>query len=173
VTEPGELVDVGAAAVFPGAVGTVGPMTTIEGEYVPSTSAWVRDQVEAYERSGGTEANTLLDTGIPVIIVTMRGAKSGKVRKIALMRVEHDGSYALIASKGGADEHPEWYANLRANPDEVTVQDGPEPVAMTVREVDGTERDEWWERAVAVFPNYAEYEEKTERRIPVLVATPT
>lgn len=139
---------------------------------MPSASGWVREQVEAYERSGGTEANTLRETGIPVIIVTMRGAKSGNVRKIALMRVAHEGSYALIASKGGADDHPEWYANLRANPDDVTVQDGPEPVLMPVREVDGAERDEWWQRAVAVFPNYADYQAKTDRRIPVLVATP-
>ncbi len=148
-------------------------MTKIEGEYMPSASGWVREQVEAYERSGGSEANTLLDTGIPVIIVTMRGAKSGNVRKIALMRVEHEGSYALVASKGGADDHPEWYANLRANPNEVTVQDGPEPVLMAVREVDGVERDEWWQRAVDVYSSYADYQAKTDRRIPVLVATPT
>lgn len=145
---------------------------TIEGEYVPSTSDWVREQVETYERSGGTEANTLMDTGIPVIIVTMRGAKSGKVRKIALMRVEHEGSYALVASKGGAPENPEWYANLVANPTEVTVQDGPEPFFVSVREVEGDERAAWWERAVAVFPPYAEYAEKTDRLIPVLVADP-
>ena len=145
---------------------------TIEGEYVPSTSDWVREQVETYERSGGTEANTLMDTGIPVIIVTMRGAKSGKVRKIALMRVEHEGSYALVASKGGAPENPEWYANLDANPTEVTVQDGPEPFFVSVREVEGDERAAWWERAVAVFPPYAEYAEKTDRLIPVLVADP-
>ncbi|MFV0308150.1 MAG: nitroreductase family deazaflavin-dependent oxidoreductase [Desertimonas sp.] len=146
---------------------------TIEGEYVPSSQGWVRDQVEAYERSGGTEANTLLDTGIPVIIVTMRGARSGKVRKIALMRVEHEGSYALVASKGGAPDHPEWYANLRANPTEVTVQDGPEPFLVSVREVDGDERAAWWDRAVAVFAPYAEYQQKTDRTIPVLIATPT
>lgn len=145
---------------------------TIEGEYVPSSSAWVREQVEAYERSGGTEANTLRDTGIPIIVVTMRGAKSGNVRKIALMRVEHDGSYALVASKGGAPEHPEWYANLSANPNEVTVQDGPEPFFVNVREVDGDERTAWWDRAVAVFPPYAEYQAKTDRTIPVLVADP-
>ena len=143
----------------------------LSGEYVPSSSDWVREQVETYERSGGTEANTLMETGIPVIIVTMRGAKSGKVRKIALMRVEHDGAYALVASLGGAPKNPVWYANLRANPDEVTVQDGPEPFAVTVREVDGDERAQWWERAVAAFPNYTEYQEKTERRIPVFVAT--
>ena len=150
----------------------VAAMATLEGEYVPSASEWVRDQVDAYERSGGTEANTLLDTGIPVIVVAMRGAKSGKVRKIALMRVEHEGSYALVASKGGAPEHPKWYANLLANPTEVTVQDGPEPFLVTVREVDGDERAEWWARAVAVYPPYDEYQEKTDRLIPVLVAEP-
>lgn len=144
----------------------------IEGEYVPSTSTWVADQVETYERSGGTDANTLTDTGIPVIIVTMRGARSGAVRKIALMRVEHEGSYALVASMGGAPTNPGWYHNLVANPDEVMIQDGPEPFDVTVREVDGAERDAWWERAVAVFPTYADYEAKTARRIPVLVASP-
>ena len=144
---------------------------SLDGEYVPSRFGWVKDQVEAYERSAGSDAATLRDTGQPVIIVTMRGAKTGKVRKIALMRVEHDGEYALVASLGGAPKNPVWYANLRANPDEVTVQDGPEPFPVTVREVDGDERAQWWERAVAAFPTYTEYQEKTERRIPVLVAT--
>src|SRR5207302_10426050 len=97
---------------------------TLQGEYVPSAAQWVRDQVEGYERSGGREANTLRDTGLPVIIVTMRGNKTGKIRKIALMRVAHDGDYALVASKGGAPEHPVWYYNLTAQPDEVTIQDG-------------------------------------------------
>ncbi|MFM8793751.1 MAG: nitroreductase family deazaflavin-dependent oxidoreductase [Acidimicrobiales bacterium] len=147
-------------------------MTRIEGEYVPSTSQWVRDQVDLYERTGGREGSTLLDTGIPVIIVTMRGARSGAVRKIALMRVEHGGSYALVASKGGAPDNPDWYANLLANPNEVTVQDGPEPFAVTVRQIDGAEYDEWWQRSVAVFPRYDEYRAKTDRRIPVLLAEP-
>jgi deazaflavin-dependent oxidoreductase (nitroreductase family) len=145
---------------------------TIPGEYEPSAMRWVREQVEAYERSGGTEANTLLDTGMPVIIVTMRGRKSGKVRKIALMRVEHGGEYALVASMGGAPQHPVWYHNLLAHPDEVWVQDGPEPFSVTIRELDGPERDEWWERSVAAYPPYAEYQQKTERRIPVILATP-
>jgi F420H(2)-dependent quinone reductase len=145
---------------------------SLEGEYEPSSSAWVRDQVEAYERSGGQEANTLRDTGLPVVIVTMRGNKSGKIRKIALMRVEHDGEYALVASKGGAPHHPVWYYNLTANPDAVTVQDGPEPVDVEVRQVSGDERLAWWDRAVAAYPPYAEYQEKTEREIPVLVARP-
>ena len=145
----------------------------IQGEYEPSALQWVRDQVEAYEASGGAKANTLLDTGIPVIIVTMKGAKSGKVRKIALMRVEHEGEYTLVASYGGAPKHPVWYHNLVADPGAVQVQDGPQPFDVTVREVDGDERAAtWWERAVAVFPNYAEYQTKTERQIPVLVASP-
>lgn len=146
-------------------------MTIIDGEYEPSTWAWVRDQVEAYERSGGTEANTLRDTGIPVILVTMRGAASGKVRKIALMRVEHEGEYALVASVGGAPSNPAWYRNLLANPTEVAIQDGPEPFRVHVREVDGDERAAWWERAVAVYGLYADYQAKTDRVIPVLVAT--
>jgi deazaflavin-dependent oxidoreductase (nitroreductase family) len=144
----------------------------IEGDYEPSALQWVRDQVEEYEASGGTKANTLRDTGIPVIIVTMKGAKSGKVRKIALMRVEHEGEYALVASYGGAPKNPLWYHNLTADPGAVQVQDGPTPVDVTVREADGDERAAWWERAVAVFPNYAEYQAKTDRQIPVLIATP-
>ena len=142
---------------------------SVRGEYVPSPAEWVRDQVEVYERSGGREANTLRDTGLPVVIVTMRGNRSGNVRKIALMRVEHDGEYALVASKGGAPKHPVWYHNLKAHPDEVVVQDGPEPFDAQVRELSGAERAEWWERAVAAYPPYAEYQEKTDRQIPVVV----
>jgi F420H(2)-dependent quinone reductase len=145
---------------------------SLDGEYEPSPSQWVRDQVEAYERSGGEEANTLLDTGMPVVIVTMRGNKTGKIRKIALMRVEHDGQYALVASKGGAPHNPVWYYNLTASPDTVTLQDGPDPVDVVVRQVSGDERAEWWDRAVAAYPPYAEYQTKTDRQIPVLVATP-
>ncbi|MGH9136105.1 MAG: nitroreductase/quinone reductase family protein [Acidimicrobiales bacterium] len=106
---------------------------TLEGEYEPSPSEWVRDQVAAYERSGGREANTLLDTGLPIIVVTTRGNKTGKVRKTPLMRVEHDGEYALVASLGGAPKHPVWYHNLKADPGAVTIQDGPEPCAVDVR----------------------------------------
>src|SRR5579864_1108381 len=120
----------------------------LQGEYAPSAAQWVRDQVAAYAQSGGKDANTLRDTGLPIIVVTMRGNKSGKVRKIALMRVEHNGEYALVASKGGAPKHPVWYYNLKSNPDEVTVQDGAEPFAVTVRELSGDERRRWWERAV-------------------------
>jgi len=116
----------------------------LQGEYVPSAAQWVRDQVEAYERSGGQEATTLRDTGLPVIIVTMRGNRSRNIRKIALMRVEHAGEYALVASKGGAPTHPVWYYNLVANPDEVTIQDGREPFEVRVREVNGDERGVWW-----------------------------
>jgi F420H(2)-dependent quinone reductase len=144
---------------------------TADGTYEPSPAAWVRDQVEEYERSGGQRANTLLDTGLPIIIVTTKGNKSGAVRKSPLMRVEHDGDYALVASKGGAPTHPEWYYNVVAAPDEVRIQDGPEPFDVQVREVSGDERDTWWARAVAAYPPYAEYQEKTDRRIPVLVAT--
>ena len=146
-------------------------MAKLTGEYVPSTSKWVRDQVETYERTGGREAATLLETGIPVVIVSMRGAKSGSVRKIALMKVEHGGEYALVASKGGAPEHPDWYHNLVANPTEVTLQDGPEPFFVRVRLVEGSEYDEWWRRSVGVFAPYAEYKSKTSRRIPIFVAT--
>ena len=145
-------------------------MANFTGEYVPSTSAWVREQIEEYEASGGTRANTLRDTGIPIIVVTMQGI-SGAIRKIALMRVEHEGEYALIASMGGAPENPKWYANLVANPN-VLIQDGPEPKEYTVHEVFGPERDDWFERGVAVFPNYEEYQAKTVRVIPVLIATP-
>ena len=144
----------------------------VDGEYVPSAFEWVRNQVEAYERSGGTDAGTLRDTGIPIIVVTMRGNKSGKVRKIALMRVEHDGEYALVASLGGAPKHPVWYYNLLADPENVMIQDGPEPFAVSVREVSGDERAAWWARSVAVFSNYADYQAKTDRRIPVLIASP-
>src|SRR4051812_588718 len=143
---------------------------TLQGEYAPSRAEWVRDQVAEYEASGGQRANTLRDTGLPVVIVTMRGNKSGKIRKIALMRVEHDGEYALVASMGGAPKNPVWYYNLKAHPDEVMVQDGPEPFEVTVREVTGDERAAWWERSVAAFAPYADYQERTDRTIPVLVA---
>jgi len=147
-------------------------MTTLQGEYEPSPSAWVRDQVAEYEASGGQKANTLLDTDMPIIVVATRGVKSGKIRKNPVMRVEHDGDYALVASKGGAPENPEWFYNLVAHPDEVTIQDGPAPFAVTVREVTGDEKAAWWTRAVAAYPPYAEYQEKTDRPIPVFVATP-
>jgi deazaflavin-dependent oxidoreductase (nitroreductase family) len=145
---------------------------TTKDTYEPSPSTWVRDQVAEYERSGGQRANTLLDTGLPIIIVTTKGNKSGAIRKSPLMRVEHNGAYALVASKGGAPAHPEWYYNLVAAPDDVQIQDGPDPFVVEVREVSGDERKEWWTRAVAAYPPYAEYQDKTDRVIPVLVATP-
>ena len=145
---------------------------TLEGDYEPSPQPWVRDQVEAYERTGGAEAGTLLDTGLPVIILTTRGNRSGKVRKTPLMRVEHEGRYALVASLGGAPQHPVWYYNLKADPEAVTVQDGPSVIDMTVAEISGEERTLWWDRAVEAYPSYADYQRSTERRIPVFVATP-
>lgn len=143
---------------------------TLEGEYEPSPSEWVRNQVETYERTGGREANTLLDTGMPVIIVTTRGNKSAKIRKTALMRVEHNGEYALVASQGGAPTHPVWYYNLKADPTAVVIQDGPEPFDAEVHELTGAERELWWDRGVAAYPPYAEYQTKTDRLIPVFVA---
>lgn len=141
----------------------------LTGEYEPSTWDWVAEQVETYERTGGQEANTLRDTGIPIVIITSRGASSGKLRKFALMRVEHDGEYALIASKGGAPEHPAWYHNLVAEP-LVEIQDGPEPHDYRCEIVTGEERETWWQRGVDVFPTYDEYKAKTDREIPVFVA---
>ncbi len=143
---------------------------TLEGEYEPSPSEWVRNQVETYERTGGREANTLLDTRMPVIIVTTRGNKSAKIRKTALMRVEHNGEYALVASQGGAPTHPVWYYNLKADPTAVVIQDGPEPFDAEVHELTGAERELWWKRGVAAYPPYAEYQTKTDRLIPVFVA---
>ena len=143
---------------------------TLSGEYLPSPQAWVRDQVETYERTGGREANMLLDTGLPVIIVTTRGRRSRALRKTPLMRVEHDGEYALVGSQGGAPEDPVWVHNLRADPTAVMVQDGPEPEDAEVREVRGDERAVWWERAVAAYPPYADYQAATDRTIPVFVA---
>ncbi len=142
----------------------------IDGEYEPSSAQWVRDQVAEYEASGGLRANTLRETGLPIIIFTTRGSRSGKVRKTPVMRVEHDGEYALVASKGGAPDNPSWYYNLLAHPDEVMVQDGPEPFDVVVRQLGGTERAVWWERSVLAYPPYAEYQVKTTREIPVFVA---
>jgi F420H(2)-dependent quinone reductase len=140
---------------------------TLHAEYEPSPEKWVRDQVETYESSGGTEGTTL--RGVPVVVVSSLGAKSGKLRKNPVMRVEHDGSYALVASKGGAPSHPTWYHNLVAHPT-IELQDGPDRREYTVRLADGDERDTWWERAVAVWPAYADYQQKTERLIPVFIA---
>ena len=143
----------------------------LSGEYEPTPVQWVREQVEDYESSGGQRGNTLRDTGLPVVIVTTRGNKTGKLRKTPLMRVEHEGEYALVASKGGAPTHPVWYHNLKADPKAVTIQDGPEPFDAEVREVTGDERAVWWDRAVAAFPPYADYQARTDREIPVFVAS--
>jgi deazaflavin-dependent oxidoreductase (nitroreductase family) len=143
----------------------------IDGEYVPSTAQWVRDQVDEYEKSGGTTGTTLRETGLPVVIVTNVGAKTGAVRKTPLMRVEHEGAYAAVGSKGGAPQNPVWVYNLRQNPT-VVVQDGPQTFEMTAREITGDERAAWWERSVAAFPPYAEYQQKTDRLIPVFILEP-
>jgi deazaflavin-dependent oxidoreductase (nitroreductase family) len=138
----------------------------LQGEYAPSTSGWARKQAEAYEASGGTEATEL--RGMPVIVLTSVGAKSGLLRKTALMRVEHEGTYAVVASLGGAPKHPVWYFNLIKNP-HVELQDGPEKHDYLAREVSGEERELWWKRSVETFPNYAAYQAKTDRLIPVFV----
>jgi deazaflavin-dependent oxidoreductase (nitroreductase family) len=141
----------------------------LQGEYEPSPAAWVRDQVAEYESSGGTEGTTL--RGVPVVVITSVGASSGKLRKNPVMRVEHDGVYAAVASKGGAPEHPAWYRNLVQHPT-VELQDGTAKRDYTVREASGDERGVWWDRAVEVWPDYAEYQTKTDRQIPVLVLEP-
>lgn len=141
----------------------------LSNEYEPSPAKWVRDQVRKYEGSGGTSGTTM--RGMPVVIVTTRGAKSGKVRKVPLMRVEHDGEYAAVASMGGAAKNPVWYYNLVADP-RVEVQDGTVVRAMTAREVTGQEKAIWWERCVAAYPDYADYQVKTDRQIPVFVLSP-
>ncbi|MCZ9351778.1 nitroreductase family deazaflavin-dependent oxidoreductase [Streptomyces mutabilis] len=143
----------------------------LDGEYEPSPTRWVREQVELYESSGGTKGTTLKDTGMPVIVLTTRGARSGRIRKTPLMRVEHEGRYAVVASLGGAPKHPVWYHNVKADP-RVELQDGPVKQDMTAREVTGAEKAVWWERAVAAYPPYADYQEKTEREIPVFVLEP-
>ena len=141
----------------------------LTGEYEPSPRKRVRDQVERYEATDGREANTLASTRRPVVIFTTRGRKSGKIRKFALMRVEHDGKYAMVASMGGAPTHPEWYLNVTADPGALMVQDGVERFDATARELEGEEREIWWQRAVEAYPPYAKYQERTERQIPVLL----
>ena len=142
----------------------------LTGEYEPSAASWARDQVDLYERSGGTEGTDM--QGHAVIILTSVGAKTGKIRKTPLMRVEHDGDYAVVASLGGAPEHPVWYYNLTANP-HVELQDGPVKKEYQAREVHDADYATWWRRAVAAWPDYAEYQKKTTRTIPVFVLTPT
>ena len=141
----------------------------LEGEYAPGALDWSREQAELYESSGGTEGLTM--QGKPVIVLTTVGNKTGKLRKTPLMRVEHEGRYAAIASLGGAPKHPVWYHNVKANP-HVELQDGPVKQDMVAREVVGDEKAEWWARAVEVWPAYDEYQQKTERVIPVFVLEP-
>ena len=141
----------------------------LNGDYEPSASSWAREQVDLYERSGGTDGTEL--NGKPVIILTSVGAKTGKIRKTPLMRIEHDGEYGVVASQGGAPKHPVWYYNLTANP-HVELQDGPVRKDYRAREATGGDRASWWERAVAAWPDYAEYQKKTTRTIPVFVLTP-
>ncbi|WP_063057218.1 nitroreductase family deazaflavin-dependent oxidoreductase [Nocardia salmonicida] len=141
----------------------------LTGEYAPSTSDWAREQAETYENSGGAEGTSL--QGKPVILLTTKGAKSGKLRKTPLMRVEHDGEYAVVASLGGAPKNPVWYHNIKADP-HVELRDGTTTKDYTAREVVGDERAQWWERAVAAWPDYEEYTKKTDRVIPVFVLTP-
>ena len=141
----------------------------LQGEYEPSPSQWARDQVEEIESSGGTRGTTL--RGVPVVVITSVGAKSGKLRKNPVMRVEHGGNYAAVASMGGAPENPSWYRNLVEHP-LVELQDGPAKGDYTARELSDEERELWWQRAVEVWPDYANYQEKTERRIPVFVLEP-
>ena len=141
---------------------------TLQGEYVPSKAKWVRDQVEKFEATDGAEANTLRDTGYPIVVITSRGAKSGNLRKNPVMRVERDGIYVAIASKGGADDQPEWYYNFLEHP-EVELQDGAEAHTYTARVLEGDERADWWEHAVATWPTYGEYQTKTDRQIPLFL----
>jgi F420H(2)-dependent quinone reductase len=141
----------------------------LTGQYEPSPSEWAREQAETYEATGGADANSL--RGVPIIVLTSVGARSGKLRKTPLMRVEHEGEYAIVASMGGAPRNPTWYHNLKANP-HVELQDGPEKRDYLAREVTGDEKTVWWERAVAVWPDYQEYQERTDREIPVFVLTP-
>lgn len=147
----------------------VGVDMPLTGEYEPSTSDWAREQGELYERTDGQEGNTL--RGRPVIVLTTVGAKTGKLRKTALMRVEHEGEYAVLASLGGAPQHPSWYHNIVAHP-RVELQDGAVKREYKAREVSGDERELWWRRAVDVWPDFDEYQKKTSRVIPVIVLTP-
>lgn len=141
----------------------------LTGDYEPSTLDWARKNAEEYMESGGTRGTEL--QGRPVVLLTTIGAKTGKIRKTPLMRVEHGGEYAVVASLGGAPKHPVWYYNLKANP-RVELQDGTDTADYDAREVFGDEKAAWWERAVAAWPDYAEYQKKTDRQIPVFVLTP-
>jgi deazaflavin-dependent oxidoreductase (nitroreductase family) len=141
---------------------------TLQGEYVPSKQQWVRDQVAAYEESGGQRANTLRGSHDPIVVITSRGAKSGLLRKNPVMRVERDGQYLAVASLGGSPDNPEWYYNFVANP-EVDLQDGPDAKPYHARRLDGEERVDWWAYAVQTWPTYGKYQEKTDREIPIFL----
>ena len=141
----------------------------LNGEYEPSTSDWARENAELYMASGGTDGTEM--KGKPVVLLTTIGAKTGKLRKTPLMRVENDGEYAVVASLGGAPKHPVWYHNVKKNPI-VELQDGTATGDFEAREVFGEEKAAWWRRAVAVWPDYADYQQKTDREIPVFVLTP-
>jgi F420H(2)-dependent quinone reductase len=141
----------------------------LQGQYAPGKSAWAREQAERFEASNGAEKATL--QGKPIVVVTSVGAKTGQLRKTALMRVEHDGRYAIVASRGGAAKHPRWYFNIKANP-HVELQDGPARGDYRAHEARDAERAEWWERAVKAWPAYQSYQEKTTREIPVFVLEP-
>ena len=147
------------------------PAMTLQGEYVPSKADWVREQVAAFEASDGAEANTLRGGKDPIVVVTSVGARSGKLRKNPVMRVERRGEYVAIASKGGSPDQPEWYYNFLANP-LVELQDGPVKKTYTARLLAGEERADWWQLAVDTWPTYASYQEKTDREIPVFLLTP-
>lgn len=145
----------------------------LKGEFAPpSPTSWIREQIEVWERSGGTEGTTLLDTGLSVIIIVNRGARSGQLHRTPVMRVEHSGDYLAVGSKAGAPEDPAWVANLRAD-SHVEVWDGPARGDYVAREIGGDERSTWWERAVAAYPPYADYQQHTERVIPLFVLEPT
>ena len=164
------MITLGAEVVRPtsGAVLILAIMSVDE-EYAPSPAKWVRDQVAAYEASDGKEAADL--RGMPVIILTTRGAKTGKIRKVPLMRVEHDGVYAVVASMGGAPKNPVWYYNLKAHPD-IELRDGARNMPVTAREISGDEYEQWWPRAVAAYPDYDDYRKKTDRVMPMFVMEP-
>ena len=144
----------------------------LQGDYAPLPSErWIRDQIETWERTGGREGTKFLDTDMPVVIVVNRGAKSGQLHRTPLMRVEHRGHYLAVGSKGGAPENPAWVNNVRAHP-EVEVWDGTERGDFVAREIEGEEREQWWERGVAAYPPYAEYQTRTDRLIPLFVLEP-
>ncbi|PWJ24962.1 deazaflavin-dependent oxidoreductase (nitroreductase family) [Branchiibius hedensis] len=143
--------------------------SALPGEIAEEKTEWVRGQLETIDKTGTTESVQVMDR--PIVVYTIRGRKSGLLRRVPLMRVEHDGSYGVVASKGGAPEHPAWYHNLQANP-EVEVQDGTTQLIGIARELSGPEREQWWDRAVAAYPEYANYQTKTDRQIPVFVVEP-